>query len=149
MVHTERQRGIKKKRKRERVGIIKAVSCRAGFEYARRSPGVECVYRRPGLLKQESLLLLLLLQFTHSQLSDAALVSWPRPLLHTSLHYPRARLESANVCLKCRYRPVCPSLSVCLFSSGNQRKFSNTVSNLKCELHVVAMTSRVPFGQVK
>lgn len=35
-------------RKRERVGIIKAMSRWSGFEYARRSPSVESLYRRPG-----------------------------------------------------------------------------------------------------
>lgn len=46
------QRVAERHKKKERVGIIKAMSRWPGFEYARRSPSVESVYRRPGLLRQ-------------------------------------------------------------------------------------------------
>ncbi len=106
------------------MGIIKALSRRPGFEYARRSPSVESVYRRPGLLRQESLVLFLL-QFTHSQLWRCSGLL-PCPLLHTPLHYPVACLESANVSLKfCRYHPVCPSLYA--FLHREPEGISNTV----------------------
>ena len=45
------ERGIKK-RECKRAGLIKAMSRRPGFEYAKRSPSVESVYRRPGLIRQ-------------------------------------------------------------------------------------------------
>lgn len=64
------------------------MSHRPGFEYARRSQSVESVYRRPSLLRQESLVLLLL-QFIRSQLwrslaSCPVLSSTPLSIIHSS-----------------------------------------------------------------
>lgn len=61
-----------KKRESKRAGLIKAMSRRPGFEYAKRSPSVESVYRRPGLIRHRVWCFSCYSSHVHS--SDAAVV---------------------------------------------------------------------------
>ena len=133
------------------MGIIKAMSRWPGFEYARRSPSVEPIYRQPGLLRRDRLVLFLL-QFTDSQLWSPALSSPP----HTSCIILKLVLQRLTSSSRVVFITLCPSLSVFFFSSRNQREFLASSQNWCFTHEIVSLTTAeisdgplAHFGRVK